>query len=68
MTIRDEDDGIEATAGYEPDCDQRYDDWKDRQMERRNWPGNEDALLYRVSRGEDEMERARRRGMIREAA
>jgi hypothetical protein len=48
--------------------DRRYDQWVEDQMDRHNWPGNRDTFLMRVSEGEDEMERARRRAFIREAA
>lgn len=49
--------------------DRRYDQRVEDQMDRHSWPGNRDTFLMRVfSEGEDEMERARRRAFIREAA
>ena len=46
--------------------DFRYDLMVEDQMDgdRHTWPGNRDVLL--ISRGEDEMERARRRAPIRD--
>jgi hypothetical protein len=70
--FEDEDIEIGAPEDQEPiswtaadEGDRLYDQMVEREMDRHAWPSNQDTFLLGC---EDEMERARRRAPIREAA